>query len=439
MSEHVGPTAETGTIPGPAAAAGKPARLSRLFKRGPTDPLGPNYRKLWVAHTISNLGDGVRWTALPLMAVEISRDPAVIAAIDLAGSLPWFLFALLAGAFVDRVDRRRAMGVSNIIRAVLVGALAIAVITDSTTMVMLYVVAFLLGCAETVFDNASQAILPALVRKDQLEKANGRMYAAEFISNQFAGPPLGAFLFVWIAASPFLLDSASFLIAALLILGFKGSFRTERVGEKRNMRAEIAEGLRWLWSHRVLRTLAICLGIWNAMSTAVFSIFVLFALEVLGVSQIGYGFLLATFTIGSVIGSLIASRIAKILGPGTALILQMAIGCIGFLGIGTTSSPIVVGAMFALEGVIVVVWNVITVSMRQSIIPDHLLGRVNSVYRLLGWGMMPFGAAIGGFLARGFGLRAPYLVSAAVLGVLTVVAAPFINNRAIAAAKADAE
>ena len=414
--------------------------LGRIFRRS-NDPLGHNYRKLWVASAVSNLGDGVRLTALPLMAAEITRDPARIAAIDFASTLPWFLFALLAGAFVDRVDRRRAMGIANVIRAILVGALAIAVVTDNETIVLLYVIAFLLGCAETVFDNAAQAILPRLVRKDQLERANGRMYAAEMVTNQFAGPPLGAFLFITAAATPFFLDSASFLLAALLILSFSGSFKTERdeTAPRTTMRQDIGEGLRWLWSHRLLRTLAIALGTWNAMQTGAFATFVLFALQILGVSKVGFGFLLTTFTVGSVIGSFVATKVVDLMGPGRALILQMAVGVLGFLIIGLTSSPIVVGIVFAMEGVITVVWNVITVSMRQSIIPDRLLGRVNSVYRLLGWGMMPIGAALGGFLASTFGLRAPYFAAVGVLGVMTLAVTPVINNRTIAAARAEAE
>jgi len=427
---------ETATIPAPAPSAGR-GGTGRLFRGEPQPPLGPNYRKLWAASAISNLGDGVRLTALPLMAAEITRDPAQIAAIDFASTLPWFLFALLAGAFVDRVDRRHAMGFANIFRALLVGVLALTVVGDNATMVLLYVVAFMLGCAETVFDNASQSILPALVPKDQLERANGRMYAAEFITNQFAGPPLGAFLFVTAAAAPFFLDAASFFIAALLILSFSGSFRTVRE-TKTSIRADIVEGLKWLWRHRLLRTLAICLGTWNMMSTATFSIFVLFALEVLGISQVGYGILLATLTIGSVTGSLIGARVSRLLGTGTALIVQMAVGALAFLGIAFTSSPWIVGAIFVVEGVITVVWNVITVSMRQSIIPSHLLGRVNSVYRLLGWGTMPIGAALGGFLASQFGLRAPYVAGALVLGLMTIIAIPFINNRSVEAARAAA-
>jgi MFS family permease len=390
---------------------------------------------------VSNLGDGVRLTALPLMAATITRDPARIAAIDFASRLPWFLFALLAGAVVDRVDRRLAMGVSNLVRAVLVGLLAVGIASGNTTLFLLYAVAFLLGCAETIFDNASQAIMPALVRKDQLERANSRIFAAELIANEFAGPPLGAFLFVAAASSPFFLDSGSFLFAALLVLSFTGTFATAREegAPRTSLRADIKEGVAWLWNHRLLRVLAIMLGTWNGLNTAAFSIFVLFALQILDVGEIGYGFLISTLVVGSFIGSLTASRISRRLGSGTTLLLQVALGAVASLIIATTSSPVIVGIMFAVEGFSAIVWNVITVSMRQAIIPDRLLGRVNSVYRLLGWGSMPLGAALGGFLAEAFGLRAPYFVMAGVLAVMAVVALPIVNNRTIAAARAAAE
>ena len=410
-------------------------------KSGGKEPLGPNYRKLWTASAISNLGDGVRLTALPLMAATITRDPAKIAAIDLASTLPWFLFALFSGALVDRIDRRHAMGIANIARAILVGGLALAVASGQETLGLLYVVAFLLGSAETVFDNAAQAIMPAIVRKDQLEKANGRMYAAEFTTNQFIGPPLGAFLFVAAAASPFFLDSASFLISALLILSFTGAFKAPRdeALPPTTIRTDIAEGLRWLWNHKLLRTLAIMLGTWNALSTATFATFVLFALQILDLSEVGYGLVFSSFVVGSVGGSLGGSFVARKVGSGKSLFLAVAIGAATMLVIGLTSNPFVVGAMFALEGFVTIVWNVITVSMRQTIIPDRLLGRVNSVYRLFGWGSMPLGAALGGVLASVFGLRAPYLVAATVLTIMALFAARMLTDSAIAEARAAAE
>lgn len=399
--------------------------------------LGPNYHKLWVASAVSNLGDGVRLTALPLLAATLTREPALIAGIDFASRLPWFLFALLAGAVVDRVDRRRAMGIANILRALVVGGLALAIALGNSPLVLLYVVAFLLGCAETIFDNAGQAIVPSLVRKDQLERANGRMYAAEMITNQFAGPPLGAFLFVTAASSPFFLDSASFLIAALLILSFQGTFRAPRevAAAPATIRADVVEGLRWLWNHRLLRTLALMLGTWNAVNTGAFAIFVLFALEILEVGEVGYGILSATFVVGSVSGSLSGSVISRRLGSGTTLIMSVIAGAVSSLVIALTSDPYVVGGMFAVQGFLVMVWNVITVSLRQTIIPDRLLGRVNSVYRLFGWGSMPLGAALGGFLGTVFGLRAPFFVMAAVLALMTILALPVVNNRTISEAR----
>lgn len=426
--------------PFPESPGAQPPRrgLRRLFK-GSQDPLGPNYQKLWAASAISNIGDGVRWTALPLLAASLTRDPAKVAAIDLAATLPWFLFALVAGALVDRIDKKLAMSIANAVRTVLMLGLGLAVLFDASSLIVLYVVAFLLGCAETIFDNSAQAIMPAVVQRSQLERANGRLYAAEIINNQFIGPPLGGFLFAAAAAVPFLLDSASFAISAVLIAMMAGSFRAsqDEAAPTTTIRTDIAEGLRWLWRHRLIRTLAIMLGIWNGVSMAGFSIFVLYALEILNLSEVGYGILLGAGTVGSLIGSLAASRLSKA-GPGTTLIAMVLGGAISSLGIALTSNAFVVGAMSAIFGFTSVVWNVITVSLRQTIIPERLLGRVNSVYRLLGWGSMPIGAALGGIMGSVFGLRSPFVLQFVVLVIMAVAALPIINNRTIAAARSEA-
>lgn len=412
--------------------------LGRFFKSA-GDPLGPNYQKLWTASAISNIGDGVRWTALPLLAASLTRDPAKVAAIDLAATLPWFLFALVAGALVDRIDKKMAMSIANGVRTLLMLGLGLAVLFDASSLIVLYVVAFLLGCAETIFDNSAQAIMPAVVQRSQLERANGRLYAAEIINNQFIGPPLGGFLFAAAAAVPFLLDSASFAISAVLIAAMGGSYQAPRgeADSRTTIRTDIAEGLRWLWQHRLIRTLAIMLGIWNGVSMAGFSIFVLFALEILELSEVGYGILLGAGTVGSLAGSLAASRLSKA-GAGTTLIAMVLFGALSSLGIALTSNAFVVGLMSAIFGFTSVVWNVITVSLRQAIIPERLLGRVNSVYRLLGWGSMPIGAALGGIMGSVYGLRSPFVLQFVVLVIMALAALPIINNRTIAAARAGA-
>lgn len=397
--------------------------------------LGSDYHRLWAASAISNLGDGVRWTAMPLLAATLTRDPAKVAAIDLAGSLPWFLFALVAGALADRIDRRKAMVAANWFRAALMAALGVAVLTGNGSLWILYVTAFLLGMAETIFDNCAQAILPSLVPKEQLERANGRMYAAEITTNQFGGPPLGGFLFSVKRAVPFLLDAASFALSAGLIGSIKGDFRARAEPSGNGLRSDIAQGLRWLWNHGLLRTLGMFLGLQNMMFTATYATFVLFALEILDLSAGGFGILGAASAGGSVIGSLVASPLSKRMGPGTVLQGTLLFTTLSFVVIPLTDNPFLVGGMMALQGLLSVAWNVITVSMRQAIIPGELLGRVNSVYRLLGWGTMPVGALIGGLVARGFGLRAPYWVAVAVYAALTLLSLLALTNRRIRAAQ----
>jgi MFS family permease len=405
--------------------------------------LGANYVRLWAASTVSNLGDGVTLAALPLLAASLTRSPTSVAAVSFAGTLPWLFFALLGGAVADRVDRKRAMAVVDGLRMVTIGILAALVLTDEASLILIGIVAFTLGTLETVFDNAAQAILPNVVDRDALETANGRLYAAEVVTNQFAGPPLGAFLFTAAAAAPFVLDSASFGIAAIVVLGLRGSFRPVRKfteNEARpSIRADIAEGLRWLRRHRLLRTLALLLGVLNLLEAGVMAVLVLYALEVLDLSKTGYGILLTAAGIGALFGSLLARRLSSWMGPGTTLIVSVLLIGAATLVPALVANPIMVGASFAVIGAAAVAWNVVTVSLRQAIVPDALLGRVNSAYRLLGWGTMPLGALLGGFLAETFGLRAPFVVGGVVPLVMGVAMIPLVNNRTLAAARAGAE
>jgi len=379
----------------------------------------------------------MRDVALPLLAAAITRDPALVAAVSLAGRLPWLVLSLVSGALVDRVDRRWMMGTVDVVRAVVMVTLAVTVAADVASIAVLCVVAFALGTGETLFDNAAQAIMPSIVRRDQLELANSRLYAAQVVSLEFVGPPLGALLFAVAASLPFVVDGVSFAIAAALALTLAGCYRPVRAtGPPTRMRTEIVEGLRWLWAHRLLRTLGLMLGVWNLLTTAIFSVFVLFALETLGLSKVGYGLIFTGAAVGSLLGTVVATRVIARLGPATALLGAVFTSAISYLVIALTSSAVLVGMMFAVGGLTSVLWNVITVSLRQSIIPDALLGRVNSVYRFLGWGTMPIGAAVGGALAKGFGLRAPFYVSAGVLAVMGVAALPVVNRRTIEAARA---
>jgi MFS family permease len=407
------------------------------------EPLGANYRRLWLAIGTSGLGDGIRETVIPLYAASLTRDPFTVSLVSLAGGLPWLLFSLFSGALVDRLDRKRVMWRVDAVRAAIMAALAVAVLTGAARIPTLMAVAFAIGTGETLFQNASLAILPTVVKKPQLEAANSRLYAVEIVSGQFIGPPLGSVLFAAMAALPFFVDAASFAIGAVLVLSMRGSFATEaeprEAGEARpSIWAEIAEGLKWLWHHRLLRTLAIMLGVWNLLSAATMAVFVLYSLEILHLRPAGYGVLLTGYAAGALVGTFVARRLSGKIGPGIALLGCIVLGVISALVLGLTSSAIVAGVMIALDGAAGTTWNILTISLRQAIIPDRLLGRVSSVYRLVGLGTMPIGALIGGLLASAFTLRVPYLVMAAGLAIMGIAAIPLINNRTIAAAKAEA-
>lgn len=388
----------------------------------PNPTLGSNYRKLWLATAVSNVGDGVRETALPLLAAATTRDPALVAGVVFAGRLPWLLLALVSGALVDRWDRRIVMGVADAARTVLLLGLGAAVVSGHAGVPLLYAAAFMLGAAETLFDNAAHALLPSVVPGDRLERANGRLEAAMLIGNNFLGPALGGLLFAALAASPFFLDGASFALAAILVLAIRGVYRPRRaqVESATSLWAEIGEAVRWLWGASFLRTLTVMAGAINLVLHATYAIFVLFALEVLGLSEMAFGFLLVAEAIGATLGALVASRISSRFGTGPTIAGAIAVAAATNLVIGLSANPPLVGAMLMLLSVCGVVWNVLTTSLRQSMVPDRLLGRVNSAHRFVAWGSIPLGALVGGFLARSFGLQVPFLVAA---GVLAVVAA----------------
>jgi MFS family permease len=420
------------------------ARTEPIEATEPTKKLGSNFYKLLVASAISNFGDGVRLTAIPLLAATLTRDPGLIAGVTLASTLPWLLFALTAGALVDRLDRRQTMWTMQVFRFVLMVGLSIAILLDLTStgvLVTLYIVSFLLGAAEVMFDNAAQAIMPSVVRKDQLQVANGRLYAAEEVFNRFAGPPAGSFLFVAVATLPFIIDAASFGLGAILIFTMAGSYRPPRDASAppTRLRTEVAEGLRWLWNHKLLRTLGIMTGVHNLTSNATFSLFVLYALEILDLSEEGFGILMASMAIGGLVGSLIGHRLARLFGDGVSFYVITLVAAGINLVIGLTSSAIVVGVISVIFGVGIAWWNVIAVSLRQSVVPDRLLGRVNSVYRLLAWGTMPLGAVLAGLLGELFGLRAPYFFAAILLVGLSLYMLPYVSDRSIAQARAEAE
>jgi MFS family permease len=375
---------------------------------------------LWTASTISNLGDGVFIVALPLLATRLTRSELSIAFIGVAAALPWLLLSLPIGAFVDRIDHRLLMVRADVFRAATIGALTVAVATDHARMWMLWVAAGCLGVAEVFFDNASQAILPSVVPIEVIEKANGRLFAAQTTANNFIGTLMGSLLFVTAVWLPFGVDAASFTIAAILVLTLRTTTPPRPRAPKTHLRMEIAEGMRWLWRHRVLRGLALAAGLSLLGMEATAAIFVLFAQDLLHLSDRWYGALIAIGAVGAVAGGLMADRLTKRFGTlvviyGTVIVWTLCMFAEGFWPRLWVSAAATTTMAFGTT-----VWNTVTVSLRQRIVPASLFGRVNSVYRWLVWGSISIGAALGGIVAHRFGLRAPFFVGAAMGGIALI-------------------
>ena len=435
--------------------------------------LGPNYRRLYAATVVTNLGDGIAQIGYPWLASAVTRNPVLIAVIAVVQRLPWLLFSLPAGVITDRVDRRRLIVRMDLTRGAITAGVAVAVwqLSDGLpdpkhldqvvgTRVGLYSVlvvsALLLGCAEVLRDNSAQTMLPAIVPATQLERANGQMWSAELVANTFVGPPLGSLLLAVSFFVPFAVDSVSFFAAAGLVALLAGQFRARPTAVDHDVhpdgapathwRADLIAGVRWLWHHRLLRTLAITLGFLNMVSSMQFATLVLFAQEVLHTSPLEFAILNAGGAIGGVLGAWSASRITARIGPGPSLGLTLWSGVVLAVVIGLANHWIVVMLAFAVFTLFGTVWNVITVSLRQQVIPDHLLGRVNSVYRFFGWGMMPIGTALGGVIvwfaerhwSRASALRGPWFASAAISLALAVVAMPLLTTERIEEARAGA-
>lgn len=430
-------------------------------------PLGISYWKLWIATAISNLGDGVSMVAYPWLASAVTRSPLLIAAAGFASRLPWLIFTLHAGVLTDRFDRRKLIVGMDFMRGILTVFVGVIVwsnrdtlpslndltkITDLETNWPLYLTlvltAFLFGLAEVLRDNSAQTLMPSVVERENLEKANSRMWSAEALTNSFIGPPLGSLLIGVAIFLPFFFDAISFFIAVALIASLTGSFKpieSEEPREKINFKAEIKEGFAWLWGHPLLRPMAIILGCMNGIGTMVGAVFILYAQEVLHTTVFIFAILGTGGAIGGILGGIFAPKISAALGSGPALSLALASGPIANLIIGMTTSWQVVWILMAFETFLAILWNTITVSLRQSIIPTHLLGRVNSVYRFFAWGSIPIGMLLGGgmvtvlahFFSRESALRAPFFASAALGFVLWVLAAPRLTTAKIDAARVE--
>jgi MFS family permease len=399
--------------------------MSSVTGKNSRPRLGADFARLWTANAISNLGDGAAGVAAPLLVASLTESPALVAGAVFVQQLPWLLFSLPAGAYVDRLERRRLLVGVNLARGALLAGLGLMVWGGVATIPVLYLAFLLFGTAETLADSASVALLPSIVPPDGLARANARLLGTYLVGNQLIAPPFGAWLFVVAPALPFALDAASFLAAALLVAPLLWRHApAPAAARRRTLRAEIGEGLRWLWHHRTLRLLAVCVGVMNLAGAGSFAIWVLWARERLGLHGVGFGALVTAYTLGGLFGTLLASRLEARFGPATLLRAGLCIEAGSQLSLALTRTPWIAGATLLLFGAHATIWGVVSVSLRQRIVPDQLRGRVNSVYFLFDLGGAALGTLLGGGLASILGITAPFLLGSGAVALLTLAAWP---------------
>lgn len=391
------------------------------------------FRRLWAAAGLSNLGDGMILVAAPLLATTLTRDPVLIGGLTAMVYLPYLLLGVPAGVLVDRVERRRAMVLANVARIAVLVALCAGLAGGVVTIGWLYALAFVLGAAECVYDAAAEGAVPRLVPAEQLDGANARLQGTVQVANSFVGAPVGALLFAAVAVAPFGAHAVLLVLATVLVASLpRLSTPRERVAGAAAGLAGVwhdtREGVRWLARHRQLRTLALVSAGFAFGNQLAQATLVLFALEVLHLPEAAFGLFAMAAAAGAVGGAVSAPALARRFGRLTVMIGAGVVetGCLALMGL--TSDVVMAGAVFAVFAGSVGAWNVLSMSLRQQLVPSELFGRVHGAWRTLVWGALPLGSWLGGVIAAQGGLRAPWFVGAGLFVVVVTVAVPTLRS-----------
>lgn len=381
----------------------------------------PDYRRLWWVAAATNLGDGALLAAGPLLVASLSKDPRAVAGAVFVQQLPWLLFALTSGALADRLPRRALILAVNALRAGVLAALAAVVAFDLTALWLVYLVLFVLGTGETVADTAYSALVVETVPRDLLGRANAWLYPTYTLGNQLAGPSLGAFMFAVGAALPFAFHAAAYAVTVVLVARVAVSPAVPEP-EPSTLRADVREGLRWLWRNPSMRVLASCVLVMNLTGVGAFAVWVLYAEQRLGLTGVGFGLFVAVGAVGGIFGFRAYGWLESRFGHGVLLRAGLVVEAATYPVLALTRSPWLAGAVMAVFGVHAVVWGAVATTVRQQSTPKELLGRVGSVYQLASVGGSALGALLGGVLAQRVGLLAPFWVAGGAVALMTAVA-----------------
>lgn len=390
--------------------------------------LGRDFGKLWTAAAFSNLADGVGRTAVPLIAATLTRDPLLISLLGALAFVPWLVFGLPAGMIVDRFDRRHVMAGANALRGLAAVGLALLTAFGRLDITALLVGALVFGLGETLFDNATNAVIPGVVSRDQLDRANGRIQAAQITIDNFVATPIGGLLYAVALVLPLWVGAAGYLVPIVLaVLLPVAAARSTGVAPAASGRAapSARDAVTFLWRHRYLRAMVAFTAVIGSALSFAQAVTVLYFLEEQSVQPAAFGFVTAGIGVGALAGSLIASPLVRRFGRGPVM-LGANLLCAGGLGL-TAVAPGMWSAMasYAVFALAVAIWNVPWGALRQQIVPGVLFGRVLGIIRMLTWGLFPIATVLGGWVSR-IDLRLPFAIAAAVVLVATLVAAPLL-------------
>ncbi|WP_304450869.1 MFS transporter [Nocardiopsis sp. YSL2] len=403
--------------------------------RAPTTRLGTDFHRFWAAGTLTNLGDGILSTALPLIAATLTHDPLAVSGLAVVRFLPWLLFAPFAGVLIDRVDRMRAMAVANALAAVVVAALTITVATSTATLGVMYAALFAVTCCETVTDPASRIAVTRLVPGRLLDRANSRLEGGRLVAQDCVARPLGGALFAVAAVLPVAGTALSYALCAVLTIlivvsrrrsGRVGTGRTEPVrGAAVSASRQLREGFGHVFGNPLMRALALnnaAMMIGLQMGTAVL---VLHVRHEWGVGAAYFGLFTSSLAVGGVLGAVCAAPLIARLGRRAVLLGGYTVGGLGLALMALLPDAYLGAVVLAVVGLCLALTNIAGSLLFQTMVPDHLRGRASAAFRALGWGLAPVGALAGGLLGR-VDLSLPYLV-----GGLTMVVAVVVFRRVL--------
>jgi MFS family permease len=369
--------------------------------------MGTSFRWLVGSSWVTNLGDGIAVAAAPLLIAAHTQDAALVALAALLQRLPWLLFGLYAGALADRIDRRLLLVLVDTLRAAVLGALVVLLVTGAVDVAVVLAVTFLLGVAEVFADTTGATLLPMVVPPSDLGIGNARLMAGTLTGNQLVGPAVGALLFTAGTAWPFVVQAVLVALGAVLVSRMRVP-PLPPPGRQPHLRRDVVEGMRWTWHNPAVRTLTLAIVTFNVTYGAAWSVLVLYGDQRLGLGPVGYGALVTVGALGGIVGTASYDRLERRLSMATLMRIGLIIETVTHLGLALTTTPWVALTIMFVFGAHAFVWGTTSRTVRMRAVPLHMQGRVGSLYSIGVFGGLVAGSALGGVIARVWGVTGPF-------------------------------